>query len=256
MATPNTTFIFVPGAFSPAHYFHKVTSLLASQGYSARAVDLPSMDASLRDQGKQPGMYDDAAHVRSIITASLDDGHDVVVVGSSYGGAVSMEACKGVKRDQGELKHLVLLGSLLADTGFTIKELIGGNLPIDVEAEMPDSAAYVEPIDPAIAGMVLCGSLSKEEQDAYAAMGKPISAKAFLDPLTFAAWKEVPTTLVVGSKDLALPAEKQVEYFDKAVEKGAKEARKVVIEGGDHLTMLSYPEEVVKVCLEAAGVSV
>jgi hypothetical protein len=28
----------------------------------------------------------------------------------------------------------------------------------------------------------------------------------------------------------------------------------VVVEGGDHLTMLSHPEEVVKVCLEAAGV--
>jgi pimeloyl-ACP methyl ester carboxylesterase len=257
MSHSHPHFIFVPGAFSPAHYFHKVIALL-SPTYTASAIELPSMSASLRADNAQPGLYSDATHVRDIARASLSQGHDVILVGNSYGGAVCMEACKTLvephNQSKGQVRHIVMLCSLMADKDFTIAQLIGGNLPIDVEARLPSTAVYHEPIDPAIAGAVLCGSLPKAEQDEYASMGRPICAQAFTEPLTFAAWREVPTTLVIGDKDMALPMEKQVEFFEKAVEKGAKKARKVVVEGGDHLVMLSHPEEVVKVCLEAGGI--
>jgi pimeloyl-ACP methyl ester carboxylesterase len=254
MSSPNPTFIFVPGAFSPAHYFHKVLSLLHKRGYTTSlALDLPSMDASLHADGQTPGLYADATFVRDTAASFMASGQDVILVGNSYGGAVSQEASKGLVgqgnvHGKGELKHIILINSLMADAGFTIADLVGGNLPLDT------STKYIPPIDPAVAGHVLFPSLPKAEQDEYAVMGKQMSALAFLEPLTFAAWKKVNFTVVIGANDVPAPMERQVEFYDKAVGIGAKGAKKVVIEGGDHLTMLSHPEEVVKVCLEAAGV--
>jgi pimeloyl-ACP methyl ester carboxylesterase len=254
MSPPNPTFIFVPGAFSPSHYFHKVLSLLHTKGFStAQAVDLPSMDPELHAQGQAPGLYADASFLRDIASSCLASGQDVILVGNSYGGAIAQEASKGlvntsVGEGKGQLKHIILLNSLMADAGFTIADLVGGNLPLDT------STKYIPPIDLAFAGAVLFPSLPKAEQDEYAAMAKQISAQAFLEPLTYAAWKEVDFTVIISGNDVPAPAERQVEFYDKAVKLGAKGARKVVIEGGDHLAMLSHPEEVVKACLEAAGI--
>jgi pimeloyl-ACP methyl ester carboxylesterase len=254
MSPPNPTFIFVPGAFSPAHYFHKVLSILHTRGFTTSlALDLPSMDPTLHAEGQTPGLYADASLVRDTATSFLTSGQDVILVGNSYGGAVSQEASKGLVgagqgNGKGQLKQIILINSLMCDAGFTIADLVGGNLPLDT------STKYIPPIDPAVAGHVLFPSLPKAEQDEYAAMGKQMSALALLEPLTFAAWKEVDFTVIIGEKDVPAPIEKQVEFYDKAVEIGVKGARKVVIEGGDHLAMLSHPEEVVKALLEAAGV--
>jgi pimeloyl-ACP methyl ester carboxylesterase len=265
MSPQSTAFFFVPGAFCPGTYFHKVVDELRSQGYYARALDLPSMDTKLKEKGELPGLYADATYVREAILGALDHSHEsknVVLVASSYGGAVAFEACKGITAEErretrtgqdggGILKHLVLLGSLLAEPGPTAQELVGAPIPDDPETNRPVS--HINALDTGLAGAVLCGSLPKEKQEYYGAMGKAISAQAFLEPLTFAAFEKVPTTLVIGAKDLALPPEKQHEYFDKAVERGVNGLRKVIVEDGDHLTMLSNPEVVVKVCLDAAG---
>jgi pimeloyl-ACP methyl ester carboxylesterase len=268
MTRSNTAFFFIPGAFCPASYYDKVVSLLQQKGYHAQGIDLPSMDPIRREKGKTPGLYDDARHVHHIISGPLDDlreGSDVVLIASSYGSAVAFEACNGLTTSEraksrkgqgsgGQLKHLVLLGALLAEPSPTVAELIGANVPgNDMENHMPSIATHVDPIDPAIAGHVLCGSLPEEERNHYGAMGRPICMQAFLQPMTFAAWEKVPTTLIIGGKDRALAPERQHEYFDKAVERGVKGLKKVVIEGGDHLPMLSAPEEVVRVCLDAAG---
>jgi pimeloyl-ACP methyl ester carboxylesterase len=253
MSPQNTTFIFIPGAFSPSHYFHKVLSLLHSHGYTTSiALDLPSLDASLHARGETPGLYADATFVRDTATTHLTSGRDVILVGNSYGGAVASEAAKGLvvpKEDsKGQLKHIILINSLMADVGFTIADLVGGNLALDT------SATTIPPIDPAYAGSVLFPSLPKAEQDELASMGKSMSSSAFLEPLTYAAWKDVEYTVIIAENDVPAPLEKQVEFYDKAVGSGAKGARKVVVKGGDHLAMLSHPEEVVKACLEAAGV--
>ena len=267
MPFSNTTFFLIPGAFCPGYFYHKVVSLLEARGYHAHALDLPTMDPVLKDEGKPPGMYDDATYVREKVSKSLDEGHNVILVGSSYGSAVTLEACKfntvverkAIKKDNssgGELKHLILLGGLLAEAGPTVKEVVGGSTPNEadsMEAHIPATATHLPPIDPTIAGAILCGALPKEEQDHYIAMCKPISIGAFNDPLTFTAWEGVPTTLIIGDQDLALAPEKQHEFFDKAVRNGVPNLKKVVLEGGDHLPMLSDPEAVVKVCVEAAG---
>lgn len=266
MSSPKVTFIFIPGGFCPAHFFHKVIPLLQSRGYDAQAIELRSTDSTLRKREERPGLYDDGTHVRESVLKVLDEGSDVVLVASSYCGSVAFEACKGItmaerrkeQKSGGELKHLILLGSLAAEPGITVQELVGANVPVDTEVRGSDGpgVTHIMPPPLELVGAGLCASLSKEEQEKYGSMLRPMSAQAFLEPMTFAAWKEVPTTVVIGDKDAVLAPEIQHDYYDKAVAGGTKGLRKVVIEGGDHLMMLSHPEEVVKVCLEAAGADI
>jgi pimeloyl-ACP methyl ester carboxylesterase len=256
MPPSSTVFLCVPGGFCPGAYFHKVVSLLQEKGYEATALDLPSMDASLRDQGKAPGMYDDAAYVRSSVSKSLDEGKDAIIVASSYGGAVTFEACKGLTKEQrgkegGELKHLILLGVLLCESGLTVKELIGEDFVPTVDSAGLTSTTHLPPLPASIGGRLLCGSLLEEEQAHYLAMAKSISIQAFVEPLTYVGWKDVPTTLVIGEKDVILSPQKQEDSFAEAVRRtGGKGLKKVIVEGGDHLTMLSHAEEIVEVCLD------
>jgi pimeloyl-ACP methyl ester carboxylesterase len=259
MFPSNTAFFCIPGGFCPGAYFHKVVDLLQAQGHEATALDLPSMDASLRDQGKMPGMYDDAVYVRSAVSKSMDKGKDVVLVASSYGGAVVFEACKGLMGEErgagkkgGELKHLVLLGVLLCEPGITVKELVEVNVPMGEDLEPTPAPTHIPPMPASIAGPLLCGSLSEEEQEHYLGMAKPISVQAFVEPITYVGWKDVLSTLIIGEKDVILSPERQTEFFDEAMRNtGGKGLKKVVVQGGDHLTMLSHAEEVVGVCLGA-----
>ncbi|KAF1841364.1 alpha/beta-hydrolase [Cucurbitaria berberidis CBS 394.84] len=265
MSPSNTSFFFISDAFYPSSCFHKVIPLLQARGYYVRALDLPSMNPVLKEKGKTPGLYDDANYVREVVSGPLDDlreGSNVILVACSYGSAVAFEACKGITAEErrqkrkgpssgGQLKHLVLLSSVLAEPGPTIEELVGASIPIDPKTHLP--VTHIDPFDVELAGPVLFGALPAEEQEYSAAAGMSISSKIFFEPLTFPAWKKVPTTVIIGNKDLAMPSEKQHEYFDKAVERGVPSLRKVVVEGGDHMLMLSHPDRVVQVCLEAAG---
>ncbi|KAF1838526.1 alpha/beta-hydrolase [Decorospora gaudefroyi] len=272
MSPSNTSFFFVPGGFSPGAYFHKVVDLLEQKGYQAQALDLPSMDTTLKDQGKIPGFYDDADYLRTAVAQSLDSGKDAIIVASSYGSAVTFEACKGLttkdRVDGGKLKHLIVLGGLLCEAGPTVKELIGMEVPVanesDLDARMPfqDSSSaltpaptltHLPPMDPCLGAALLCASLPPDQQTHYLSMAKPICIQAFVQPITFAGWKEVPTTLVIGEKDVILPLEKQEESYRRAVESGVQGLAKVVVEGGDHLVMLSHAERVVGICVGMDG---
>lgn len=242
MSAPS--FFFIPGAFSPASYYDKVIALLHQKGHDAHAIDLPSMDLALRDSGKTPGLYDDASHVQDLISHTLNSmrhkNKHVVLVANSYGTAVAFEACKGFTSSESansnsnsnsntafHISHLILLAGLLADPGQTVAQLIGANV-LSGDGELAEQhmsstvTGYADPIDPAIAGEVLLGSLPVEERAQYIDRTVPICLQAFMQEMTFAAWEHVPTTLVIGDKDMALAPERQHECFDGAVRRGGE----------------------------------
>ncbi|KAF2241764.1 alpha/beta-hydrolase [Trematosphaeria pertusa] len=252
MSHSTTAFLFVPGAWCPSTYYSKVVSLLTAQGYTAFAFNLPSC-------GKKdtvPTFADDVTHIRSHATSLLDAGKDVVIVGNSYGGFVTLESCKGLaKKDReadgktgGTLKGIILIGSFLAEVGNTMKELTAGHVPLPPDLSDP----WIEPVPGDAGYRFLCGSLPEEEGLKWGNMVRAQCVAPFVEPLTYAAYEEVPTTMVIGGKDVALPPDVQHESFRKAEERGAKGLRKVVIEGADHCAMLNSPEEVARVCVEAA----
>lgn len=100
-------------------------------------------------------------------------------------------------------------------------------------------------------GQLFFGSLPKDQQLYYGGMVKPHSVKAFSDPLTYAAYEHIPTTVVIGENDAALPPKFAHENVDKVIEKGVGTVKKISIPA-DHVMMTSHPEDIVKICLEAA----
>ncbi|KAF1952698.1 alpha/beta-hydrolase [Byssothecium circinans] len=250
MAAKNTAFLFVPGAWCPGYYFHKVTEKLEAQGYETKSID----NATLGKQEIAPPLEDDLNRVRSVAASFLDRGKDLVIVASSYGGFVTSESCKTLvksarKDSPGELKHIVLLGSVMPEVGERMKDLVE-------RAPLPESAdehSWVEVLDAEQNYQQLFGSLPEDEGLKYGKLAKAQSMRSMFEPLTFAAYEHVPTTMVIPGRDLVLPPEFQDSMFERAVKRGVKGLRKVVLEEGDHLPMLNVPDECVRICLEAAA---
>ncbi|KAF2642936.1 alpha/beta-hydrolase [Massarina eburnea CBS 473.64] len=253
MPPKKTAFLFIPGAWCPAYFFHKVTEKLQAQGYTAQALDLPSIGK----KATTPGLQDDIAYVRSAATALLDAGKDLVIVGNSYGGFVTLESAKTLvksARDHvvggGELKHLILISSFCAEVGDTMKAL-ATDAPLPAS---PGEDPWIEPVPGEMNYRFLCGSLSEEEGLRYGNMVRAQCVRPMFEPLTFAAYEVVETTVVVGGRDCALRPEVQEKSFRSAVERGVEGLRLVVLAEGDHCLMLGLPDEVVGVCVGVGGV--
>lgn len=267
MADTKTAFYLVPGAFCPPYYYHKIEPALRERGHFVESVDLPSKDAARRAKGESPGLYDDADFVRAKIQERFKSpdkdisSMDVILVGSSYGGTVIYEACKGLIDEDaktsgndghGKIKHLVLLGSLPANDGLSVVDLLkdyGAPAPPSGET----SSMWLDAPPPEQTGPAFFGGLSKEEQDHYASMTQAMCGLPFTHTLTCAAWRKIPSTYLMGTEDKMVPIDFQYRIFDEAVESGVSHLQKVVLHGADHLLMLSRPQEVINACLEAAG---
>ncbi|KAL1608073.1 hypothetical protein SLS60_003012 [Paraconiothyrium brasiliense] len=128
-----------------------------------------------------------------------------------------------------------------------MKDLVDGQVPI------PEENEWIEAPPGEVAYKAFFGSLSEDEGVKYGNMFREQSTRALIEPLTFAAWETVPTTMVVAGKDLALKPQTQSESFENAQKTGVKGLRKVVLADAEHITMLSSPEDMVAVCVEIAG---
>jgi len=207
MSASNTAFLFVPGAWCPGYYYHKVAEKIQAQGYKAVYMDLLSMGR----KDKAPSLQDVAAHVRSEATDLLGAGHDLVIVGNSYGGFVTLEVCKGLVQTEGskggQLKHIITINSPLGQKGQSMKDLVGDEAPIPKD----DSDPWLDPVPAHLGYPLLFGSLAEAEGKEYAGMMGAQSLRPLLEPLTFAAYEEVPCTAVISGKDLAYKPESQNE---------------------------------------------
>ncbi len=99
--------VFVHGACvrDGAWWWHPTAALLAERGVASVAPALPSCGETGEPADAQgPGLADDVAAVRDVLTASDEP---VVVVAHSYGGIVTAEAAA----DAGAVRHLLLVSS-------------------------------------------------------------------------------------------------------------------------------------------------
>lgn len=227
MSSSKPFFVLLPGSWCPAAYYEKLTPLLEQQGYEALALDLPTT----RGEGPPSTFYDDADFVRSRIERLADQGKKVIVVGNSYGGFLANECCKGVLASdrksagkEGGVIHVVILDSLLPPTGTTVAENLQGHIPLNFDNLPTD---WLPGASPEMAHMAFFGSMSQEEGLKYGGMIANNSAKAFGDKITFAAYEHVATTVVVGSKDMALKPEVQEKRVDEVLRSGNMFVKKV-----------------------------
>ena len=101
-------------------------------------------------------------------------------------------------------------------------------------------------IDPAKARDAFAGDLSDEQAALIAATQRPVSELAFSEPNGPPAWKHLPSWAVVATGDKAAGTDVTRSMAERA---GAK----ITEVAGSHVIMISQPEAVTNVILEAVA---
>ena len=232
------TIVLVHGAFADASSWNGVIERLQKEGHTVVAPPNP-----LR------GLDDDTAYIASVV--SQIDG-PVVLVGHSYGGAV-------ISNVSGKARNVVGLvfvaafapddGEWLGDVTPRSKDAILGPalLPRKYPTGRGDGSAVEFVVNPARFHEVFAGDLPADRAAVLAATQRAIAQAAFSDKSGPPAWKSVQSWAVVATGDKAAGTDLVRTMAQRA---GAK----IVEVEGSHLVMVSQPDAVTRVILEAARV--
>ena len=221
------TIVLVHGAFADAASWAPVTRVLLDQGHDVRVP--PVFNRSLSG---------DSAYIRSYVEQI--DG-PVILAGHSYGGAVITVA--GAAEN---VVGLVYVAGYALDEGESLGQLQGGfpdsdlaahlvYTPYPVEGEEPGTDVSVEvSAFPA----VFAGGVPTETAEVLAVSQRPLSAVAFGEPASVAAWKTKPAWGIVSSADHTINPEVERFGYSRAG------LRSVIELEAPHLVMLTHPGEV------------
>jgi pimeloyl-ACP methyl ester carboxylesterase len=236
-AATKPTIVFVHGAFADSSGWSGETKALSRKGYRTIAFSNP-----LR------GLSADAADLRLFLATIRGP---VVLVGHSYGGAVITNAATG----NPNVKALVYIAAFAPDAGETLENLqkkvpggMVGPATLDVRPYLLPDGKTTAPegsIKPSAFRRIFAADLPHDTAAAMAATQRPVALSVLGEPSGEPAWKTIPSWYLVGGKDLAIGS--GLERF-MAKRMGAKT---VVAKGASHAVLVSQPERVTKLVLEA-----
>ncbi|WP_432129311.1 alpha/beta fold hydrolase [Streptomyces sp. bgisy082] len=229
------TIVLLHGAFADATSWSPVTERLQSRGHQVIAAANP-----LR------GLAHDAAQVAARLAAVPGP---VVLVGHSYGGAVITQAAATAPN----VKALVYIAAFMPDAGEVLGELAGrfpGSqlepaltpVPVPGPGGGTGTDLYIRPDR---FHDVFAQDVPRPVTATLAAGQRPLNATAFSDRCTAAAWRTLPSWVLVSGRDRGIAPELQRFQARRA---GARTAEVPA----SHLPMHSRPDAVVSLIRAAA----
>ena len=247
MASTKPTIVIVPGAwhFGTKH-FKPLTSRLETAGYNVVSLDLPSIG----DNPPLTGWKDDITYIAKTIEQAADRGEDIVLVMHSRGGHCGSDAAQGLSRAEreaagkkGGVVRLVYLCAFAAPEGLSVFFATNG----------PDDWIKIshETCVPVRNEEIFYNDCTTEQIEAARAAIRPQSTLCFLLPLTYAAWKHIPSTYLVCENDKAIPLAAQEGMIAQPGASFTVERCKA-----SHSPFLSMPDFTAEVVRRAAGETV
>lgn len=233
-AVEPTTVVLVHGAFADSSSWAGVIPRLQAQGLRVVAAANP-----LRT------LEGDAASVGQLVGSIPGN---VVLVGHSYGGAVITSAAQG----HANVKALVYVSAFAPDKGETALGLSGkfpGSTLGDALAQpvaTPEGSKDLY-IQPAKFHQQFAADVPAKAANLMAITQRPIAEAALTQAAGEPAWKTVPSWAIYGTADKNIPAEAMGFMAKRA---GAKEV--VEVKGASHVVMVSHPDLVSKLIVDAA----
>lgn len=215
------TLIFVHGACvrDAAWWWSKMTGPLAERGITTLAVPLPSCGEAGSTLGD---LYDDVGACREAIE-SVDG--PVVLCGHSYGGMIITEAGADER-----VIGLIYVTSVMPDAGQSQADVVGS-----------EPAPWLQPgedgtlgVDPDMIRRLFLQDCDAATSDEAVARLTRQALTPFTQPPREIAWRQKPTSYVVCTEDLAIPAPVQ--------HKRARADTRVVEFPAGHHPFLSRPE--------------
>lgn len=219
--------VLVHGAWADGSSWSKIIPLLVAKGLHAVAVQNPLSSIA-----------DDVASTNRLINAQ--DG-PVLLVGHSYGGAVITEAGNNPK-----VAGLVYVAAFGPDEG----ESCGG-----LAGKFPATPLFSE-IKPVEDGFIMltekgvtenfAQDLTMEERKLVFAVQGATQSAILGTPLKKAAWHDKPSWFVVATNDRAIAPEQEA-FTAKRMN------AKTITVAASHVPMLSQPEKVAELIIEAVS---
>jgi pimeloyl-ACP methyl ester carboxylesterase len=228
------TVVIVHGAFADASSWDEVIVRLLEQGYDVIAPPNP-----LR------GVNPDSAYIASLLN-QLDG--PILLVAHSYGGAVISNAAAKAAN----VAALVYVAALIPEEGERLADVQSKDSilnPLLVERQYPTGSngetGTEYTIDPAYFRGAYAADVPEERTKLMAITQRPIAGAAFADASGPVAWKTLPSWAVIATTDVGAGTDVVRSMAQRA---GAK----VTELKGSHAIMLSQPQAVTDVILEAA----
>jgi len=219
--------LFVHGAWANSSAWEKVLPLVDAAGLTGTAVSL-----------SLTSLADDVATVKRAIT--LIDG-PLLLVGHSYGGAVITEAGSDPK-----VAGLVYVAAFAPDIGESAGSLGAGGPPNRLlEVVRPDEHHFFKLTREGV-DEVFAQDLTATERATIFATQNPLAGAALGGEVTTPAWKEKHSWYLLASEDRTIHLELQKTMAARI------EATTVTI-AASHVAMLSQPEAVANLIVQAAG---
>ncbi|MEM9488288.1 MAG: alpha/beta hydrolase [Myxococcota bacterium] len=216
--------VLVHGAFADGSSWSKVIPILQQAGIEVTAAQLPLSS-----------LADDAAAATRLIDLQTSP---VVLVGHSWGGAVITEA--GANDN---VAALVYLAAFAPDAEQPVGALLEGLPAAPWEAELiPDAGGNLRLSENAFS-TYFAPDLPASEAAVMAATQGPLTAEAFAQAPTSAAWRSKPTHYIISDDDQIIPTALQVTMAETI-------AAETTTLSASHVPMLSRPEEVAQIILD------
>jgi len=233
------TVILVHGAFADASSWNGVVERLQANGVKVTAPANPLRGISI-----------DSEYIASVFGETQGP---VVAVGHSYGGAVISNAASKAKNVVG----LVYVAAFAPEEGERLGDAEAGSkdsvlnsalVPLHYPAGNGGEPAVEFAIDPAKFHDAFAADLPVKQTALMAATQRPIAESAFSEATGAPAWKSLPSWAVVATGDKAAGADVIRSMAERA---GAK----ITEIDGSHVIMVSQPQAVTDVILEAVAVA-
>ena len=232
------TIVLVHGSYADASSWSAVIPALQKRGYPVIAAANP-----LR------GLPEDSAYLKTTLAQIKGP---IVLVGHSYGGMVISDAATG----NPNVKALVYIAAFAPLQGETLQQLIShapGSLlapsALDVDTyQTPDGRLAPEgTVKPQLFHTILAGDLPAAATRVAAASQRPTALSTLTDPAGPPAWATIPSWYLVAGADNAVGTANE-RFMARRMH-----ATTVVAKGASHIVMLSQPDKVIGLILEAAA---
>ncbi|KAJ5884923.1 hypothetical protein N7495_009433 [Penicillium taxi] len=235
--SPKPTILLIAGGWSRARTYEPVAAILRNQGYDARTITLPSA-------GGPPSStaIDDVNYIQqNYLNDLIDEGKEVVIAMHSYSGLPGTQCVQGFSRKElasedkkGGVVGLVYITAYLLAAGETVESSLPGGL----ESHMRIDGDVVHLKDEQKAKFF--NSISEEYSRRYADALTYHTIASLKTPLTYEAYRDVPSTYLFCDNDECLPVDTQRAM---AALPGRGFTRMYRCSAG-HFPMLSMPEGV------------
>jgi pimeloyl-ACP methyl ester carboxylesterase len=231
------TVVLVHGAFADASGWAGVISRLQHGGYTVIAPANPLRSVT-----------GDAAYLRSVLATVKGP---IVLVGHSYGGFVVTNAAFG----NPNIKALVYIAAYAPKEGETISDItalapgseLGPKTLIIQTVPGPNGADVQEGyVNPAVFHELFAADVPADTASVMAASQRPAAVATLAEPSGPPAWQSIPSWYMVAGRDNVVGTAAELLMARRMG------AHTVEIKTASHAVMVSHPQAVTRLILEAA----